>query len=147
MSNERTTLSLARWLRGCKLPYDPQDVSDCADELERLAAVEIEHGNLLAKVADLTLSLGASDRRFENHTSFINGYQNELTSLRSELEAARGRVWNAPPGWKLVPVEPTPEMGWAYLDAARLHSASSADDTMRFSWGGYRAMLKAAPQP
>lgn len=70
-----------------------------------------------------------------------------VASLRSELEAARGKVWNAPPGWKLVPVEPTPEMGWAYLDAARLHSASSADDTMRFSWGGYRAMLKAAPQP
>lgn len=92
MSNEQTTLRLARWLRGCKLPYDPQDVSDCADELERLATVEIEYGHLLAKVADLTLSLGASDRRVENHTRLIKGYQTELAPLRSELEAARGKV-------------------------------------------------------
>jgi hypothetical protein len=52
-----------------------------------------------------------------------------------------------PEGYKLVPVEPTPEMGWAYLDAARLHAANGAEDTMRFSWGGYRAMIAAAPQP
>ena len=46
-----------------------------------------------------------------------------------------------PPGYVLVPVEPTLEMGWAYLDAA------NAQDPLRhhvFNHDGYRAMLAAA---
>jgi hypothetical protein len=45
-------------------------------------------------------------------------------------------------GWRLAPVRPTLDMGWAYLDAAR------ADDPGRehsFNWAGYRAALAAAP--
>ena len=45
-------------------------------------------------------------------------------------------------GWRLVPVEPTEKMGLAYLDAAKLHAAQGAENIMRFSWGGYRAMLE-----
>jgi hypothetical protein len=33
---------LADWLDRCKLPYDPQDVSDCAAELRRLERVNAE---------------------------------------------------------------------------------------------------------
>lgn len=50
-----------------------------------------------------------------------------------------------PQGWKLVPIEPTLAMGEAYLSAARLHAADGAEDKMRFSPGGYAAMLAATP--
>lgn len=44
--------------------------------------------------------------------------------------------------FKLVPVEPTLDMGWAYLDAAR---DAQPDKNFSFSIPGYRAMLAAAP--
>ena len=50
-------------------------------------------------------------------------------------------------GWKLVPVEPTEAMGRAYLEAARVATADGAEDTMRFSYGGYKGLLAAAPTP
>lgn len=53
---------------------------------------------------------------------------------------------STPQGWKLVPVEPTLDMGWAYLDAARADDPRGAEE-LRFSWPGYRAMLNAAPLP
>lgn len=46
--------------------------------------------------------------------------------------------------FKLVPVEPTLDMGWAYLDAAR---DAQPDKNFSFSIPGYRAMLAAAPTP
>lgn len=49
----------------------------------------------------------------------------------------------AEPGFVMVPVEPTEAMGLAYLEAAKLHAAEGAEDRMRFSWGGYRAMIAA----
>ncbi|MFN4121308.1 hypothetical protein [Acidovorax sp.] len=45
-------------------------------------------------------------------------------------------------GWRLVPVEPTLAMGWAYLDAAR---ESEPGKTHTFNYAGYRAMIAAAP--
>ncbi|WP_228897784.1 hypothetical protein [Acidovorax sp. Leaf73] len=45
-------------------------------------------------------------------------------------------------GWKLVPIEPTLDMGWAYLDAAR---GSEPLRTHSFNHAGYRAMIAAAP--
>lgn len=45
-------------------------------------------------------------------------------------------------GWKLVPVEPTLDMGWAYLDAAK---ESEPLRTHSFNHAGYRAMIAAAP--
>lgn len=55
-------------------------------------------------------------------------------------DAGESRV---PAGWKLVPMEPTLDMGWAYLDAA------GESDPLRehsFNHAGYRAMLAAAPE-
>lgn len=46
-----------------------------------------------------------------------------------------------PEGMALVPIEPTLDMGWAYLDAAR---ESSPECEYVFSHPGYRAMIKAA---
>ena len=54
---------------------------------------------------------------------------------------------SVPQGWKLVPIEPTLAMGKAYLSAARLHAADGKEDKMRFSPGGYAAMLAATPAP
>ncbi len=45
-------------------------------------------------------------------------------------------------GWKLVPIEPTLDMGWAYLDAAR---ESEPLRTHSFNHAGYRAMIAATP--
>ena len=59
--------------------------------------------------------------------------------------AAPSQETAVPQGWKLVPIEPTPEMGRAYLEAAKIHAAEGAEDKMRFSPGGYAAMLSAAP--
>jgi hypothetical protein len=47
-------------------------------------------------------------------------------------------------GWVMVPADPTLDMGWAYLDAAR---ESEPLKTHSFNHEGYRAMLKAAPIP
>lgn len=47
-------------------------------------------------------------------------------------------------GWVMVPADPTLDMGWAYLDAAR---ESEPFKTHSFNHDGYRAMLKAAPLP
>jgi hypothetical protein len=47
-------------------------------------------------------------------------------------------------GWVMVPADPTLDMGWAYLDAAR---ESEPFKTHSFNRDGYRAMLKAAPLP
>lgn len=58
----------------------------------------------------------------------------EALKLKQQAEAV-------PPGYVLVPVEPTLEMGWAYLDAA------NAKDPLRhhvFNHAGYRAMIRAA---
>lgn len=48
-----------------------------------------------------------------------------------------------PDGYKLVPVKPTLEMGWAYLDAAKRRTP---DKDHVFSHDGYRAALAAAPE-
>lgn len=46
------------------------------------------------------------------------------------------------PGWVSVPAEPTLDMGWAYLDAAR---ESEPLKQHSFNHAGYRAMIAAAP--
>lgn len=55
----------------------------------------------------------------------------------------------APAGWRLVPVEPTPEMLRAAIDAPRpavyVDSLSAAENLINST--KYRAMLAAAPQP
>jgi len=58
------------------------------------------------------------------------------------LAADRARGMKVPEGWKLVPMEPTLEMGWAYLEAARV---ASPHIDHAFNHPGYRAMLAAAP--
>lgn len=73
------------------------------------------------------------------------------------IELARAALAPAvPPGWKLVPVEPTPEMVSAYLDRndAYWHDCDALP-TPPGTWrtgtpseataASYRAMLKAAP--
>jgi hypothetical protein len=60
----------------------------------------------------------------------------------ANLAFAAGQASKVPEGWKLVPVEPTLDMGWAYLDAAR---ESTPDNDHCFSHSGYRAMIAAAP--
>ena len=42
MSEQPNALRLAEWLDSCKLPYDPNDVSDAAAELRRLHSVNAE---------------------------------------------------------------------------------------------------------
>ena len=49
----------------------------------------------------------------------------------------RAALLTAPPGWKLVPVEPTPRMSAAGFCADEGHDPA----------GVYRAMLAAAPEP
>lgn len=60
-----------------------------------------------------------------------------------QLAAPVQRV-SVPDGWKLVPVEPTLDMGWAYVDAANDASPGKRNSFNHF---GYRAMLAAAPAP
>lgn len=66
----------------------------------------------------------------------------ELVRLSAENEALNSKLaQRVPAGMALVPCEPTLDLGWAYLDAAR------NDDPHRehaFNWAGYRAMIAAA---
>jgi len=92
----------------------------------------------------------ASDRPDQIYTDAYEAVSDEIARLTATHAPAQaqpsGNPGELPAGYVLVPVEPTAEMGWAYLDAARLHAADGAEDTMRFSWGGYRAMLAVAPK-
>ena len=62
----------------------------------------------------------------------------------ARLNAAPVQQVSVPDGWKLVPVEPTLDMGWAYVDAANDASPGKRNSFNHF---GYRAMLAAAPAP
>lgn len=65
-------------------------------------------------------------------------YADEYEQLRTMRAASAG----VPEGWRLVPDEPTIDMGWAYIDAAR---ESNPEKSFTFSHPGYLAMLAAAP--
>lgn len=82
-------LSLSERLkRDCEMNWPDYDNQMAASaELSRLAAVDAEHDALRAQVADLTLSLEASERRVENHISLIKGYQAELAAAKAWVEA------------------------------------------------------------
>lgn len=86
----------------------------------------------------------------------INGYRNNWAEVRSLIAALKrsdiGIPTSVPTGWKLVPVEPTPEMKSAgAFAAARANAVSYRPvcvyipvDAMALM--SYRAMLAAAPQ-
>lgn len=64
--------------------------------------------------------------------------------VNEKLNAAPpAQAVSVPEGWKLVPVEPTLDMGWAYLDKANEEDPLANN---RFSHAAYRAMLAAAPE-
>jgi len=63
-------------------------------------------------------------------------------AVLARLNAAPVQQVSVPDGWKLVPVEPTLDMGWAYVDAA---NDASPGERNSFNHFGYRAMLAAAP--
>ena len=65
-----------------------------------------------------------------------------LAHYSQQAILAIGEAMAVPDGWKLVPVVPTTEMGWAYLDKAR---EISPGDKWKFSHPGYEAALSAAP--
>ena len=89
-----------------------QDAAYCAHRIERS----------LGDLPDISVAL---------HRDFLQQTASSLRALLAHIE--RGRV---PEGWKLVPVEPTPEMIDAYIqNNPRFHSA-------KIDWA---AMLAAAP--
>jgi len=62
--------------------------------------------------------------------------------LEQLIEWMKKQGWTPPaPAHQLMPVEPTVELGWAYLDAA---NADDPGHQHRFNWAGYRAMVAAA---
>lgn len=67
---------------------------------------------------------------------------NQALDEVARLNAAPVQQVSVPDGWKLVPVEPTLDMGWAYVDAANDASPGKRNSFNHF---GYRAMLAAAP--
>jgi len=66
----------------------------------------------------------------------IGQVMSTLTAPRGQAPAQAAPAAVASPGWKLVPVEPTPEM----LSEIWVHKNGSLSEA-------YRAMLAAAPQP
>lgn len=79
----------------------------------------------------------------EVYAKSVDDVVNLLTKMGERIEDLEGekKAEAVPPGYVLVPVEPTLEMGWAYLDAA------NAQDPLRhhvFNHDGYRAMIAAA---
>ena len=66
--------------------------------------------------------------------------------IEAMLEAYRlGQSQAIPPGWKLVPVEPTPHMLKSGVHA--FQHARQSDDNLDDWRANYRAMLAAAPTP
>jgi hypothetical protein len=78
---------------------------------------------------------------YENHNGWINTEVKNLTHWMP-LPAAPEATASEPAGWKLVPVEPTPQMLDAGQDVEDLYRRGTPD-----TWGKvYRAMLAAAPE-
>ena len=65
-------------------------------------------------------------------------------AARAPADSGAAPAGGVADGWKWAPEEPTLQMGWAYLDAAR---ESEPLRTHTFNHAGYRAMLAAAPTP
>jgi hypothetical protein len=131
-----------------------------------LAAIKEENERLKARMAGMESALKLAleywqhrTQRYKNRSPVwvkeakeaLKEPRNEGPSVEATKQPVDERARKAiaaqaaqavPQGWMLVPVEPTLDMGWAYLDAAR------ADDPGRehiFNWEGYRAALAAAP--
>lgn len=92
---------------------------------------DIQHGPEYLQQADgRSMSVG------RRHNASINA---------AEASLAHGGV---PEGWKLVAVEPTPEMlaaWWRYKNGHHFHDEPPPGDTS--DYGAYRAMIDAAPKP
>lgn len=71
-------------------------------------------------------------------------YHNRMAELEGEIEELRpAQQGSVPDGWKLVPVEPTTEMRYAYHEAEQRYLEGSIPSPDGQWW----AMLDAAPQP
>lgn len=69
------------------------ELIDAANHIRRLCAENEALFIASSKmIAELRAQVDADNLRHLNHTRMIKGYQDELASLRSELEAARGKV-------------------------------------------------------
>lgn len=88
--------------------------------------------------------LAAEHRRRGSHLHADRIIADTTARENSALAAIRAALLNAPPGWKLVPAEPTGEM----LRAALRAPCSGHPETGGQSYRGiYRAMIAAAPEP
>lgn len=95
---------------------------------------------LINRLQYLSYSLGISCGK-TGRTLESTDLSNKVEAVRKELEAALSRPAEGD-GWKLVPVEPTPMMIDAGLEA--MSSGDAPEDEV--GWV-YDAMLKAAPPP
>ncbi len=68
------------------------------------------------------------------------GEQGALKAALFQSATVLPEVAAIPAGFRLMPEEPTLDLGWAYLDAAREDDPSLQH---HFNWAGYRAMVKA----
>jgi len=99
-----------------------------------LAAVDAERGKeAVAWLCEMPQFDGRFPNKPEPRLNPVDGWKNTPLYLTPRKD-----------GWRLVPVEPTLDMGWAYLDAAR---ESSPEHDHMFNHPGYKAMLAAAPTP
>lgn len=118
--------------------FDGADLESAVAELSELRAKAEVHSELPFKyvyriINEFGQSVIADDPRRQPIIETIPLYR-----------APPAQAVSVPEGFRLVPVEPTLGMGWAYLDKANEEDPLANN---RFSHAAYRAMLDAAPSP
>lgn len=127
------------------IPGEPfMSMADAKDLVRRAVQIwptEVQWVETLERIAEII--------RDETRTTDSGVIHNSTDVARMILErtARTATIVKAPPGWKLVPIEPTEAMLAAHC-ARSLDTDVLLDDT-RFACdrAGYEAALKAAPKP
>jgi hypothetical protein len=103
---------------------------------EALAAIAVRD----ARIAELEEQRDRFMASIERKHKLMNEDAAEIDLLRAELAALREQV---PEGYKLLPVDPTPEMIMAGINTDLSETTEEADDYRNV----YAAMIAAAPAP
>ena len=111
---------------------------------QALTALEIGYDSASVEAAQYHASMaGYKPHRHAEMDADVQKIARAITALRAALSAPA-----APPGFKLVPVEPTVGMAQAlldYTDQDELHWPKHVSPNCALA--AYRIMLAAAPQP
>lgn len=117
-----------------------------AELLDLLEAVEQDRRTLVFTLGKECAAVDAAKSECLEKSRLLSISREREAALMAKLEAAEKErdALSAPEGWKLVPIDPTPEMVKACASAARAYMQEYGVNSPQVMWA---AMLAAAPKP